>query len=198
MFSSEADMFFREPSDAPSIPGTFGVLYLLRRDILQCFGLNPNTGKEYQEPILWPGGMAILAGIDLLAKFFKGSDAIGEVGQRFKSFIDQYFQLSLEEDRETIYQLRNSLLHSFGLYSQTKTQQYHFVLTANNNKMLIQKIALDKFQIDLRSLHCAFENALIAYAMDLNKSEGLQVKFLQMFPNYGALSIGSLNQLAIS
>jgi len=189
MFSTEADTFFRKPSDVPSIPGTFGVLYLLRRDIIQCFGFNPNTGMKYQDPVLWPGGMAILAGIDLLAKFFKGSDTIGEVGQRFKDFVKQYFQLSSEEDKETIYQLRNALLHSFGLYSQNKRQQqYHFTLTANNSS-LIQQAAPGKFQIDLCSLHQKFENALDTYAVDLNKSKDLQNKFLRMFQNYGAISI---------
>lgn len=188
MFSTEADIFFRKPSDIPSVPGTFGVLYLLRRDILQCLGFDPNTGARNKEPVLWPGGMAILAGIDLIAKFFKGEDISG-IGQRFKDFIELNFQDISADDKETIYQLRNSLLHSFGLYSQTKTQTYHFVLTANKSQ-LIQQIGAGIYKIDLLSLHQQFENAIEKYAADLNKDSTLQGKFSLMFQNYGSIHIG--------
>jgi len=189
MFSSEADIFFRKASERPIIPGTFGVLYLLRRDTLQCLGFDPNTGARNKEPVLWPGGMAILAGIDLTAKFFKGDDNIGGVGQRFKDFIEQNFQHISAGDKETIYQLRNSLLHSFGLYSKTKTQTYHFILTANNSP-LVQQTGSDEYKIDLLSLHQQFENAIEKYATDLNTDSTLQSKFSLMFPNYGSIHIG--------
>lgn len=188
MFSQEADLFFKKPSAPPIIPGTFGILYLLRRDTLQCLGFDTNTGAKNKEPVLWPGGMAILAGIDLLAKFFKGDDTIGQVGQRFKDFIAQYFQSLSTGDEETIYQLRNSLLHSFGLYSQTRTQTYHFILTANNSP-LVQQTASGKFQIDLLTLHQQFEDAIEKYADDLNKTSNLQSNFTLMFQNYGAILI---------
>ena len=189
MFSKEAELFFKKPAETPTIPGTFGILYLLRRDILQCLGFDPNTGTRNKEPVLWPGGMAILAGIDLIAKFYKGDDTIGQVGQRFKDFITKYLQPISTGDEETIYQLRNSLLHSFGLYSQTQNQTYHFILTASKS-LLAQQTASGKFQIDLLTLYEQFEKAIDKYADDLNETPDLQSKFTLMFQNYGAIPIG--------
>ena len=62
--SSNIELFFEDPLAPPRPRPTFyGVLYLLRRDIITCF----NNVAE------WPGIMAILAGIDLLGKFYVGS-----------------------------------------------------------------------------------------------------------------------------
>ena len=83
-----------------------------------AWGINPDTGEDVSYRALWPGAMAMLAGIDLLAKFFAGCDRPGKVGERFLLFIEQFFVGMHSTDREVIYQLRNSLLHSFGLYSQ--------------------------------------------------------------------------------
>jgi len=189
MFSKEADIFFMDPNQVPCIPGTFGTLYLLRRDIIGCLGLDPDTGAKIKEPILWPCGMAVLAGIDLLAKFFKGDDKIGEVGQRFKGFIEQYFQPISTGDEEAIYQLRNALLHSFGLYSQTKTTTYRFVLSASKFP-LVQQTPSGEYLIDLLTLHQRFEDAIQRYAAALNKCENLQSNFMCMFQNYGPIRIG--------
>jgi len=133
--------------------------------------------------------MAILAGIDLVAKFFKGDDTIGQVGQRFRDYITKYFQPISPGDEETIYQLRNALLHSFGLYSKTKTNTYRFMLSANNSS-LVQSLGMDTYQIDLRALHQKFEDSLGKYVNDLNVNITLQSNFLKMFTNYGAVHIG--------
>jgi hypothetical protein len=70
--------------------------------------------------------MAVLAGIDLIAKFIY-RDLANEVGKRFTDFVSKYINNIFHEE---LYQLRNSLLHSFGLYSETRNgKAYHFVLT---------------------------------------------------------------------
>ena len=112
-------LFFQDPTTEPGTPGKLGVLYLLRRDIRECVTI--------EKKILWPATMAILAGIDLLGKFYAGEDG-GGVGLRFRSFVDKYFQPISDDDAETIYQLRNALLHSFGLYSKSTTNTYYFSL----------------------------------------------------------------------
>lgn len=114
MPQSNFDLFFEDPKTPKIKPDDFSVLYLLRRDISQCMGINPNTGCKTDNQAIWPGVMAILSGIDLLGKFYAGSD-VGQVGIRFKSYVEKYFNDIKEEDKETIYQLRNALLHSFGL-----------------------------------------------------------------------------------
>jgi hypothetical protein len=58
-------IFFRDPHIEPVIPGKMSVLYLLRRDVMHCFDHNI---------VLFPATMTILAGIDLLAKFYAGND----------------------------------------------------------------------------------------------------------------------------
>ena len=122
--SSSVDWFFCDPRTAPNGPDIVSQLYLLRRDIDTCFGLNPTTGERLNYQALWPGVMGILAGIDLLGKFFAGNDAsggkgLGTVANRFTHFLKCSLGLS-DQDANTLYQLRNSLLHSFGLYSETK------------------------------------------------------------------------------
>ena len=189
MFDSRADLFFESPNIIRDPPGDYGVLHLLRRDIFLCLGWNPVTQVQTSYSTLWPGGMAILAGIDLVAKFFKGDDTIGQVGQRFCDYITKYFLPISSVDAEVIYQLRNALLHSFGLYSQTKTNTYRFVLSADNSA-LVQSHDENFYQIDLRTLHLKFEDSLGKYMNDLDMDSTLQVNFLKMFDNYGAVYFG--------
>ena len=189
MFDPRADLFFTNPTNNPVGHGQFGVLYLLRRDVVACLGLDPATGNHLREPILWPGAMATLAGVDLLAKFYAGSDAQGQVGNRFKTFVRAFFQGLTPGDDETLFQLRNSLLHSFGLYSENRTRTYHFHVTAAGNVPFIQQTSPIDFQIDLLVLHQRFEEALARYAAALEGQQELQTKFIAMFTNYGAIRI---------
>ncbi len=133
--------------------------------------------------------MAILAGIDLLGKFYAGDDTIGQVGQRFTSFIRKYLQPLSPGDEDVLYQLRNSLLHSFGLYSSARAQTYHFMLTGKGGVPFIQQPRTTFYQVDLIVLHERFERAIVSYVNDLEADPNLQTKFLTMFPNYGAIEI---------
>src|SRR5215470_14384010 len=83
------NLFFQDPRIEPVIPGKLSVLYLLRRDVMHCFDHNI---------ILFPATMTILAGIDLLAKFYAGNDKTGQVGARFKNLIKRYFSNISNDD----------------------------------------------------------------------------------------------------
>jgi hypothetical protein len=190
MFDPRADLFFEDPRNKRVPPGDYGVLYLLRRDACFCLGWDPTSGSKTSHPALWPGGMAIFAGIDLVAKFYRGDDTTGQVGSRFRDFVSKYFQPISAGDEETIYPLRNSLLHSFGLYSKTKKQAYHFLLTAGTGVPFIQQPAPGSYQVDLITLHQRFEQALGKYVADLESNAVLQRNFLKMFTNYGAIHMG--------
>src|ERR1035437_8473183 len=185
MFDPRADLFFEDPRNNRHPPGDYGVLYLLRRDILLCLGQDPSSGGRTSHQVLWPGAMATLAGIDLVAKFYKGDDGQGQSGARFKDFVDNYFQPISAGDEETLYQLRNALLHSFGLYSKKGTQVYRFLLTAAGGVPFVQMPSPGNYQIDLIELYKRFEQALAKYAKDLNGQRPLQDNFLKMFSNYG-------------
>jgi hypothetical protein len=129
MFSRQADIFFEQPSSNRRSPGEFGTLYRLRRDIFFCMGTDPSTQHTIPYAALWPGIMAIMAGIDLLAKFYEGCDQINKAGPRFQTFINRYFKPLSPGDQETVHHLRNSLLHSFGLFSEARNgKKYRFVL----------------------------------------------------------------------
>ncbi|MBU2858045.1 hypothetical protein HF289_14660 [Acidithiobacillus ferrooxidans] len=76
MFNDDATLFFEDPKTNKQIPNEFSVLYLLRRDVYQCMGIDSTTRNKTGIKIIWPGVMAILAGIDLLGKFYSGNDEI--------------------------------------------------------------------------------------------------------------------------
>lgn len=190
MFSTDADIFFLSPRTKIGVPNWFGVLYLLRRDIDLCMGIDPDTGLAVSYRAEWPGAMAILAGIDLLAKFFAGSDERGKVGERFSDFLKEFFVGTSEIDRNVIYQLRNSLLHSFGLYSKDKNTTYRFFLTGDKSRPLVAHRPPDQYWVDLRALHGEFEKAVAVYELALDADQKLQVKFAAMFGNYGKIHIG--------
>jgi hypothetical protein len=119
MNKDDFDLLFENPLAYRQPPGEFGILYLLRRDINRC--LTPGEGS-------WLGAMGIFAGIDLLAKFYKGTDK-GEVGKRFRLFTRKYFDTSGNAEAVAIYQLRNAMMHSFGLYSRVGGVDHRFCLS---------------------------------------------------------------------
>jgi hypothetical protein len=192
MFSTDADLFFLSPRAKIDPPNWFGVLYLLRRDIDLCMGVNPTTGQPVSYRAEWPGAMAMLAGIDLLAKFFTGSDDAGpgKVGGRFRKFLDRFFAGTNSTDRDVIYQLRNSLLHSFGLYSKGAGKVYRFFLTGHGTGALVSHNPPDQYHVDLRVLHREFEKAVAAYCAALDSDTRVQANFAAMFGNYGRIHIG--------
>jgi len=175
------DLFFEDPSVCHKPPRWYGVLYLLRRDIRTCLDIGSNAGAKTDCKALWPGAMAIMAGIDLLAKFLAGSDSVGETGLRFRNFLGRYFKPISSDDATTIYQLRNALLHSFGLYSEHKGKVYRFTLTAVR-RPLVQERADDKYWIDILTLHDRFEAAVERYHADLGDDQDLQRNFDAVFP----------------
>jgi len=202
---AEIDLFFEDPAVYHSSPRQYSVLYLLRRDIRTCLGIHPNTGAEIECKALWPGTMAIMAGIDLLAKFLAGVDgskrvkgkAQSVVGERFNRFVREYFKPISLDDAETIYQLRNALMHSFGLRSETRSGRvYKFMLTAAHGP-LVQEQANDKYWIDILTLHDRFEIAIECYHADLRGDQDLQRNFDGMFPKYGTIYISDPRRVAL-
>jgi hypothetical protein len=190
MFSVDADLFFRSPRNELPPPNWFGVLYLLRRDIDQCMGIHPTTGQPLGSSVEWPGAITMLAGIDLLAKFFAGSDDQGKVTERFRNFLVQYFTGLSQSDRDVIYQLRNALLHSFGLYSKGGGKVYRFFLTGHGSGPLVSHTPPEQYNVDLRVLHREFEGAVAGYQAALQSDTQLQANFSAMFGNYGRIYIG--------
>lgn len=191
-------LFFRPPIEYEELE-YYGTLYLLRRDILTCLGTNPNTGKPFEHgcKATWSAIMGILAGIDLLGKFMKGEGAdVGLSKTKFMAYLERYFELDSEEDREILYQLRCSVLHSFGWYSVVKAtkREYRFQLSGLKNALLIEKTSdaknRDVYVIGLQALYEQFEESICAYSHDLVANETLLANFDKIFPDYGWMRIG--------
>jgi hypothetical protein len=66
---SPIDLFFQSPNNFDDNQDNFSTLFALRRDIYICMGINPNDNATIESRALFPAAMAIMAGIDLLAKF---------------------------------------------------------------------------------------------------------------------------------
>jgi hypothetical protein len=181
----DISLFFNDPTLPPASSGKFSVLYLLRRDINQCIAM---------KQLLWPATMAMLAGIDLLGKFYAGKDGQG-VGLRFKDFVKKYFQPILLDDEETIYRLRNALLHSFGLYSKKETKntkkEYYFNLILPEVGPLVQQHPEnpDMYLISIAALYDKFNAAIENYKKDVENDLALQGNFGVMYPYYGTIGI---------
>ena len=169
-------LFFEDPKIEPKPPGEFSVLYLLRRDIEACL--------DNKTP--WPAAMMILAGIDLLAKFNAGEDSVGNIGKRFRSYVNEHFE-PLDEG-ELIFQLRNSLFQSFGLRSTDKKGNvYKFSVSASPGQPFFQKRD-GRHVVDVHALNAAFEESIANYRRTLTETLPLE-RFLSMVPEYGFIYI---------
>lgn len=184
----------------------FSRLYLLIRDIKACLGFNPDSrqidenvkckcGKERGAIAQWPAIMTILAGIDLLGKFRAGCDNRNKIGERFKNFVEEYFDIE-KDDAEIIYELRNCLMHSFGLYST----KYKFLLINNNKEKLITYRKIKKKPskltvINVWKLYVIFMGAVEKYYDSLKKYRILRENFNDMFEYYGISIQGPLDKV---
>lgn len=186
LINKQIEIFFHNPKTSIQVPNDYGILYLLRRDVYRCLGYNTDTWIVDRESIIWPGAMTVLAGIDLLGKFYKGDDSSNGVGQRFKDYYEKYID---NQNSEIIYQLRNSFLHSFGLLSKTKNKTYRFTVSASRDK-LVKKHSETEYKIDLYTLWDRFEESIEKYKSDLLNNDLLKTKFEAMFKFYGAVRIG--------
>jgi hypothetical protein len=175
-------MFFLEPEIEANVrPGfirPLSVLYMLRRDIKSCL-----ESSRY----LFPATMALLAGIDLLGKFYAGDDSRGGVTRRFEGFVSAYFQPLSPGDAAVIYALRNALLHSFGLYSEGR----NFMLAERHSSGELVVTAPDgTLIIGADTLYMRFEQAIAQYLAALQTDVVLQQNFERMVDRYGFVHMG--------
>ena len=185
---STFELFFQNPNDFNDKQEVYSTLFLLRRDILTSFGINPNDNSKVEYQVLFPGTMAIMAGIDLLSKFhFTDNETNGnKSGDRFKGFIKKYID---NDGHEVLYQLRNSLLHSFGLYSKDRQgREYNFILDQNTDSF-INKIDDKNYLISINILRDYFESSIQKYMQDVLNDQELKTNFELMFVKYGYIGI---------
>jgi hypothetical protein len=184
---TDLEFFFKYEKDI-SGKTTFSNLNLLRRDIYTCFNINPNDLKStIGSSALWPGTMAILAGIDLLAKFYLGNDDYNNSKQAFKNYTYEFIG---QEYVEELYQLRNALLHSFGLYSTYRKKVYKFVLTEDPSFFIKNNLTNDRCIVSIKTLHHKFEESIINFHNRYKDLDSYD-KFDELFKKYGISEIGN-------
>lgn len=195
---------------APPVPeqpeGIQSRLYLLRREIQSCLVGDPLFPNEYdalavpdRHQRICATCLVIWAGIDLLAKFYGGSDAQNESGPRFKKFVkENLLELSgLPEDLaalapEILYTgLRNPMVHSFGLNSQKSFNVY--LGTGNTGYFLIAiPGASNTYAVSVGGLYKAFLDSINTYRRRLAEAP-LREAFGKMFSVYGSIGVGWTN-----
>ncbi len=194
----EIDFFFAPPEPEQSGP-LRSPLHLVRREIQDCFigKLVPEervVEEALREPHrLFATTMVIMAAIDLLAKFYSGSDSPREAGQRIIGFCQRFLFEGIPSARqlaEVVYfGCRNPMLHSFTLHND----RYRMTLTTGFAHGAIRTVPQqpDLFVISIEGLYAAFSQGCSRYEQALRGDPDLRRKFAAMFPKYGSLGFGS-------
>lgn len=180
--------FFRNPNNFISQPQKYSTLFLLHRDVLTCFGFNPNNGERIEYEVIFPGLMTICSGFDLLSKFYSGNDNFWEAGKRFKCFIADTLNLN-QQDSELLWSFRNSMLHSFGLYGRNNNTEYKFVLNGNGENIINKTEEPNKYFLNIYKLFKGFQDSIQNYYELLKADIQLENNFNKMFENYGYVDI---------
>ena len=115
--------FFEAPSTNPTQHArnkAVSVLYLLRRELIETLGYDPNANTEDDVDTrgsrnrLFASAILMFTAIDLLAKYMSGD--VGGIGDRFKRFLQSPDSGGLAPgEAELLWAVRNSLVHAFGL-----------------------------------------------------------------------------------
>lgn len=105
--------------------GVTSVLYLLRRELVETAGYNPDTVDEAAversgvRNRLFASLILMFTGFDLLAKLQRGDKE--DIGVRFRAFVGAAKGGAMTaQDAHLFYAIRNSLVHAFGVPNQAK------------------------------------------------------------------------------
>lgn len=183
----QTQLFFRNPAEPPITPGTFGTLYLLRRDLNDMRRLAPDAA-------LWPRAMVIFAGIDLLGKFLANSDD-RNIGRRFRTFVSRFVtedHTADSPDNQAIWQCRNSVLHSFGWFATTSSQTYRFTIMQEQTRWIIQQDSTNSelWYLNLTDLERRFEESITKYRDEIASGALSFPTGNNIFERYGWTNIG--------
>jgi hypothetical protein len=136
--------------------------------------------------------MVAMAGVDLLAKFWAGSDELGKVGDRIRGFAERYMFTNAKDPKrsgEILYQaIRNPLLHSFTLYD--KKLEIWLVNRQPEFDIIEDPQKPGRVLISVEGIVLAFVRGLKGYHAELVGSADLQAKFEAMYENYGTTGFG--------
>lgn len=199
MTLDEQMAFFFAPPDPEQRGASRSTLHLVRREAQDCL-----IGKVVQEQMvvaealkephrLFATTMGLMAGLDLLAKLYDGSDEQGRVGQRIRAFAERFIFAGMPSAKlfaDVLYVgCRNPMLHSFTLHNH----RYRITLTSGVSRGVVHTVRdhPDLFVISIEGLYAAFLEAIEGYAAELRMSDDLKVRFAKMFSKYGSIEFQS-------
>lgn len=191
-------VFFRLPEepfdrlddpDDGSMDANVGTLYLLRRELIET-GFNVTEivpedsfrGSDIQRRA-FATAILVFTGIDLLGKFLAGNDQNGKVGERFTAYCTSFMELDPEQ-AGIVWDLRNALMHSFGIGSVKGTP---FIVQTQAADDVVTRTAGGMLALSITSLYWRFIDSVPQYERQVRKDSALQAKFKQMFDTYGML-----------
>jgi hypothetical protein len=175
----------------------FGTLYLLRRELVEtAFRVEkivPESvfARRSIEKRLFATTMLTCAGIDLLGKFLAGHDfdddkkSKSRDGERFMNFCRRYVS---NAQSPKIWELRNSMMHCFGLYISAE-KEHRFTLTSDVNGSILKQIDRYEWEISASDLYWAFVEGIRKYENDVRNDNELEGHFAKMYLRYGALKM---------
>lgn len=190
----QIDFFF-----APPLPMQTGAslspLHLLRREAQDCLigDVIPEHDviSDPRRHRLFATTMVMMAGIDLLAKFYAGSDQSGQVGKRFEAFARDFIVNGDRDLAKALYEgCRNPLLHSFTLHSATA--RVAIAREVDSSHGAVWRLDATTFVVSVEGLYRAFVGAVNAYQTELAGRADLQANFVAMFPSYGTITQGQI------
>jgi hypothetical protein len=136
--------------------------------------------------------MVIGSGIDLLAKFYAGSDstAPGGVTNRFLNFLERFMFSGFQDSRDLariVYEgVRNPIVHSFTLHSKRRRVKLVSRIVELESKAVWRfKSKPTEYLVSVEGLFTDYVKALNAYQAELWGSPDLRAKFAGMLPDYG-------------
>jgi hypothetical protein len=196
--------FFTPPEEFAAKIGTHSVLHLLRREIQECLvGETPQDEEVLLDRLLaadpptpmhrvFASTMLMLGGIDLLAKFYCGSDKDREVKNRFTCFVNHYIQSAHDGAADALYVVRNTLMHSFGLYDK-KTKMYIHLHDERPQVLIPAPAAIqplgNTWEVSILLLYRDFIGAIKDYHREVRTDPALQDNFGRIYPDYGTLGV---------
>ena len=169
---------------------------MVRQELQDCYigtvvaesVITAYPGKRHR---LFATVMVIMAGIDLLAKFYAGNDDKGGVHRRFTAFVARFMfdDPSATEYPEVLYHgCRNPLLHSFSFHQE----KYRISVVDRLRKegaVWRHKANPQHFVISVEALVQAFVKTVRHYEGKVRTQVDLQANFSKMFPTYGSIGV---------
>ena len=176
--SKEIEFFF-EPAVPLQRGPLFSVLHLARREMQDCL-LGEVVPEDGLEALLTPAYcrhhshrvvatcLVVWSGVDLLAKFYAGSDDRGGVSDRFLGFAERFF-------------------------FPDHVEQFDFANNKRSHPTLWRRTDRpDSYMVSVVGLCLGFLRSIHGYEAALRSDPDLRPKFARMFESYATIQIQDL------